>query len=181
MWYSNLGKIFISRHILHQHWYTCSIALPVRRNIQHRSLLSRPIPQLRFNLFVISGKFASKMAFYQTKQMEVTLPTLNRKYSFINILCTQSFPQRTHNRTLRIGSIHINHGRHLYYWNQSLNIHMHVCYLDCHEDGLCCYLVILIEKLVRPLQLFYFNLWPIYWLFIILQLGQLSFWAFCII
>jgi hypothetical protein len=30
----------ISRHILHQHWYTCPIALPVRRNPQHRSLLT---------------------------------------------------------------------------------------------------------------------------------------------
>jgi hypothetical protein len=28
-------KTFISWHILHQHWYTCSIALPVRRNLQH--------------------------------------------------------------------------------------------------------------------------------------------------
>jgi hypothetical protein len=29
-----------SRHISHQHWYTCPIALPVRRNSQHRSLLN---------------------------------------------------------------------------------------------------------------------------------------------
>jgi hypothetical protein len=34
-----------------------------------------------------------------------------------------------------------------------------VCYLDCHEAGLCCYLVIHIENLLRPLQLFYFHLW----------------------
>jgi hypothetical protein len=37
MWYSNLGKTFISRHILHQHWYTCSIILTVRQNPQQRS------------------------------------------------------------------------------------------------------------------------------------------------
>jgi hypothetical protein len=43
-------------------------------------------------------------------------------------------------------------------------MNMRVCYLDCHEAGLCCYLVIHIENLLRPLQLFYFHLWPIYWL-----------------
>jgi hypothetical protein len=41
MWYSKLEKkTCISRHILHQHWYTCPVALPVRRNPQHRSLLT---------------------------------------------------------------------------------------------------------------------------------------------
>jgi hypothetical protein len=36
--------------------------------------------------------------------------------------------------------------------------------LDCHEAGLCCYLVIHIENLLCPLQLYYFHLWPVYWL-----------------
>jgi hypothetical protein len=36
MWYSNLEKTFISWHILHKHWYTCPIALQVRRNAQHK-------------------------------------------------------------------------------------------------------------------------------------------------
>jgi hypothetical protein len=51
MWYSNLEKTFISWHVLHQHWYTCPIALPVRRNPQHRSLLTvvQPLPHLGFN------------------------------------------------------------------------------------------------------------------------------------
>jgi hypothetical protein len=31
---------------------------------------------------------------------------------------------------------------------------MRVCYLDCHEAGLCCYLVIHIEILLHLLQLF---------------------------
>jgi hypothetical protein len=38
MWYTNLEKSFTSRNILHQHWYPCPIALPVRRNPQHRSV-----------------------------------------------------------------------------------------------------------------------------------------------
>jgi hypothetical protein len=30
---------------------------------------------------------------------------------------------------------------------------IHVCYLDCHEAGLCCYLVIYTENLLHILQL----------------------------
>jgi hypothetical protein len=57
--YSNLGKTFISRHTLHQHWYTCPVVLSARRNPQHRSL-----PHLSFNLFVISETSATKVVFY---------------------------------------------------------------------------------------------------------------------
>jgi hypothetical protein len=41
---------------------------------------------------------------------------------------------------------------------------MRVCYLDCHEAGLCCYLVKHIENLLHPLQLYYYHLWPSCWL-----------------
>jgi hypothetical protein len=74
-----------------------------------------------------------------------TLPTVNKKYFFMNIL--------------------LKHGHQFDYWNQPLNMRMRVCYLDYHEVGLCCYLVLYTEKLLRSLQLFYFHLWPIYWLF----------------
>jgi hypothetical protein len=43
-------------------------------------------------------------------------------------------------------------------------MHMRVCYLHCHEAGLCCYLVIHTENLLHPFQMFYFLLWPVYWL-----------------
>jgi hypothetical protein len=36
----NWGKTIISRHILHEHPYTCPIALPMRRNPQHGNLLT---------------------------------------------------------------------------------------------------------------------------------------------
>jgi hypothetical protein len=58
----------------------------------------------------------------------------------------------------------LKHGRHFDYWNQTMNMRMRVCYLECHEAGLCCYLVIHIENLLHPLKLFYFHLGPIYWL-----------------
>jgi hypothetical protein len=96
-----------------------------------------------------------------------TLPTVNRKHLFINILCTEYFdPQKkTHNRTLLFSSIHTPQLRcHFNYWNQPLNMSMRVCYLDCHEAGLCCYLVIHIENLLRSLRLLYSHLLHIYWL-----------------
>jgi hypothetical protein len=52
---------------------------------------------------------------------------------------------------------------------------MRVWYLCCHETRLCCYLVIHIENLLRPLQLFYFHSSRIYWLSLahyILNLGS---------
>jgi hypothetical protein len=38
MWHSNLEKTSISRHVLQHHWFTCPTGLPVRRNLQHRSI-----------------------------------------------------------------------------------------------------------------------------------------------
>jgi hypothetical protein len=64
------------------------------------------------------------------------------------------FPIKTHKTSLLFGSI-LNYGCHVDYWNQPLNLRMRVCYLDRHEDAVCCYLVIHVENL-RPLQLFYF-------------------------
>jgi uncharacterized membrane protein len=59
-------------------------------------------------------------------------------------------------------SIILKYGRHFDYQNQPLNMRMRVCYLDCHEAGLCCYIVINLENLLLPLQLFYFHLCHIY-------------------
>jgi hypothetical protein len=88
----------------------------------------------------------------------------------MNILCTESFcPQKRHNRTQLFGSIHLKHGRRFYHWNQPLNTRMSICFLDRREAGLCCYLVIHIGNLLRPLQQFYFHLWPIYWLSLVTE------------
>jgi hypothetical protein len=98
----------------------------------------------------------------------INFSTINRKHFFMNILCIESFcPPNKHNRTLLLSSTLLKHGHHFNYWNQPLIICMFLCYLDCHEAGLCCYLVIHIENLLHPLQLFYFHLRPIYWLSLI--------------
>jgi hypothetical protein len=142
-------RTFISRHILHQCWYTCPTALPVRLNPQHRSLLtvvsatSAPLRHQRNVCHPVVNCFTRH-----------TLPTINRKHLCINILCIESFhPQNMHNITLLFGRIHLKHGRQFDYWNQSLNMHMRVCYLDCHEVGLCFCLVVHAENLLRQLQL----------------------------
>jgi hypothetical protein len=60
-----------------------------------------------------------------------TLPTVNRKHLFMNILWIEYFcPQKTHNRTLLLGRTQLKHRRHFDYWNNSLNMCMRVCYLD---------------------------------------------------
>jgi hypothetical protein len=71
-------------------------------------------------------------------------------------------PINTHNRMLFFGSILLKHGRHFDYWKQPQTMRMRVCYLDCYETGVCCYLVMHIENLLRPLQFFCFYLWYIY-------------------
>jgi hypothetical protein len=78
------------------------------------------------------------------------------------------FPTKKSNITLLLGSAPLKHRHHFDYWNQPMNMHMCICYIGWHEAGLCCYLVIHIENLLHPLQLFYLHLWPIYWLSLIL-------------
>jgi hypothetical protein len=112
--------------------------------------------------------------------MRQTLPTVNKKHLFRNILCVESFcSQKTQNRTLLFGSKLLKHGRQFDYWNQPLNTRMRVCYLHCHETRLCCYLVIHMANILRLLQLFYFHLRPIYWLPRISYL-HISYWKSCL-
>jgi hypothetical protein len=112
-----LKKKLISPHNLHKHWYTCPIALPVHRNSQHRSLLTvvsatstppfQPLRHQRNVFHPVVNRF--------TRQ---TLLTVNRKHFFMNGFCIEPFcPQRTHYRTLLLGSTFLRHGRHFDYWN----------------------------------------------------------------
>jgi hypothetical protein len=58
MWYSNLEETFLSRHVLHQHWYTCPISWPMYRNPQtHKSF------DCCLRHFRISITFAIKVVF----------------------------------------------------------------------------------------------------------------------
>jgi hypothetical protein len=98
-----------------------------------------------------------------------TLLTINRKHFFMNILSVESFCLQKRIIECCFLVVHPQAQSHFTYCNQLLNMCMHVCYIDCHGVGLCCYLVIHIENLLRPLQLFYFHLWSIYRLSLIVK------------
>jgi hypothetical protein len=70
-------------------------------------LLSQPLPHLRFNLFVISETSATLFDPVVNRLTRQTLPTVDRTYVFMNILCTESF---SHKRMLPFGSILLKHG-----------------------------------------------------------------------
>jgi hypothetical protein len=133
----------------------------VRRDTQHLSLLTvvsatsaPPFQPLRHQ-----RNFCHQESNFSTKLSRQTLPTVNRKHFFMNIFALSPFAHKnTHNRTLLFGSIFLMHGRCFDYRNQPLNMRIRVFYLDYYEAELCCYLVIHIENLLRPLQLFYFHL-----------------------
>jgi hypothetical protein len=98
----------------------------------------------------------------------------NRKHFFMNILCIESFCLQKRTKNGFFGGTLLTHGHYFDHWNQHLNMRMRVCYLDCHEAGLCCYLVIHIENILLPLQLFYLHLWPVYWLSLIIIIRKRS-------
>jgi hypothetical protein len=60
-----------------------------------------------------------------------TLPTINRKHFFMNIIFSESFCPQKLNRMLLFSSPLLKHDRYFDYQNQPLNMHMRVCYLDC--------------------------------------------------
>jgi hypothetical protein len=156
---------------IHQQWYTCPIALPVHRNPQHvkkscdcclshfRTWSGIPCDcrtSLRISRPSCESPYAPNTSHHKQE-------TLLYEYPLQCVL----LPTKSHN-TLLFNMTFLKDGRHFDYWYQPLNIRMRVFrYLACHEAGLCCYLVIHIESLLHPLQLIYFHLWLIYWLFLV--------------
>jgi hypothetical protein len=166
MWYLKVGEkklIFLdisSTNTLpvngkpQRRFFTCCLG-HFRTSVSSSATFERPWENLSTQL----------ESLYATNTSQHKHETFIYKYSLIDSLCPQ---KKTHNRTLLFGNILLIDGRHFYYWNQPLNMRIRVCYLDCHEAGLCFYLLIHIEILLRPLQLLYFHLWPVYWLCFIL-------------
>jgi hypothetical protein len=100
-------KTFISRHILHQHWYTCPIALPVRRNPQHWSH-DCCLSHFRTWSCIICDFRTSLTEFLDpvvNRFMRQTLPTVNRKHFFMNILCIKSFCSQRKRTTEHCSSV----------------------------------------------------------------------------
>jgi hypothetical protein len=160
MWHSNLGK---------KNFYFSTNSPLALIHLSHRFTTASKSFDFCLSHFRTSVSNSSSPAkclpstceqLYATNTSHRTLYTFLDEYPLHWVLWP---PKETQNRTLLFGST-LKHGRHSDYWNQLLNMRMCVCYLDFHEAWLCCYLVIHIENLLRPLQLFYFHLWPIYWL-----------------
>jgi hypothetical protein len=94
---------------------------------------------------------------YATK----TVPTVNRKHFFINILCVKFFFPHRNTKECCFSLVHSSNTVAILttdtsFWTGACAFAI--------WTGLCCYIVIHIENLLRQLQLFYFYLWPVYWL-----------------
>jgi hypothetical protein len=158
------------------------------RSIEVFWLLSQPLPHLRFNLYVIRETFATQWwTALRYKHFSPWTGHISLWLSFA--LSHFAHKKKRTNRTLLFGRTLLKHSRHFDSWNQPLDMRMRVFYRNCHEVGLCwrytqktyyvhysCFtsicdwtvLVIHTENLIHPLQLFYFHLWPIYWLSLVL-------------
>jgi hypothetical protein len=161
-------KTFISRHIPYTNGdtflpspYQC-VETP---SIDVLWLLSQPFPQLRLNL-CISETFDTQL---WTALSDKHFPPYTGNISWwISFVVSPFAPE--HNRKLFFVSTLLKHSHHFDHWNQPLNMRMRVCDLDSYESGLCCYLVIHIENVLHTLQLFYFQLRPVYWIPLVLKL-----------
>jgi hypothetical protein len=110
-------------------------------------LLCQPLPHFLFKLFVISETFSTNVEpLYMTD-------ISHRKQETFLCLCTESFcPQEAHNRTCSLVVYPSSTFAILTTKPASKLVHARLL------PRLCCYLVIHIGNLLRPLQLFYFHL-----------------------
>jgi hypothetical protein len=145
MSYSNLEK----KLIFSTYTPPVLIRLPhrfiVHRNPQYTILFDSCLSYLRTWSGIICEfitpltEFLDLLVNRSTRQ---TLPIVNKKHFFMKILRIGSFCPQKRTTGLCSSVVHSSSSRHFDYWNHRLNMHMRVCYLDCHEAGLCCYLVI---------------------------------------
>jgi hypothetical protein len=169
MWYSNLKKKHLFLDISSTNIYTL---VP----LHYQCVETRSIEMFFFYCCLSHFRIWSGIAcYFETSFREFlgpvvnrftrqTLPTVNISLRISFALHLSPFAHNTNNRTLLLGCTLLKHGRHFDYWNQRVTMRMLVCFLDCHQAGLCCYLVRHTGNVLRPLQLFYFNLWFVYWL-----------------
>jgi hypothetical protein len=98
------------------------------------------LSHLRFNFFVIVGTFATQL--WTALRDKHFAPKTGHTFIYANPLHQVFCPQKCITER-RISVVHtLKHGSHFDHWNHSLRKRRRVCYLDCHEAGLCCYLVI---------------------------------------
>jgi hypothetical protein len=143
MWYSNPEKnIYFSTYhpptLIHLSYLFTSASKPAALKFWP---LSQPLSHLRFNLFVTIETFATFLDPIGNCFMQQTLPTLNRKHFFMNILCTKSFRTQKRTRERCSAVVHASSTVAVLTTETNLWTCMLVRCLDCHKAGLCCYLV----------------------------------------
>jgi hypothetical protein len=102
--------------------------------------LSQPLVQHQLRLSNVLERISrpSCEPFYATNTSHRKQETFLYEYPLRWVL----LPTRAHNRTLLIFTTLLKRGHYFHYCNLPLNMSLRVCYLDYHEAGLCCYLVI---------------------------------------
>jgi hypothetical protein len=141
-------ETFISRHILHQHWYTCPIALPARRNRQHTVVSATSASP--FHLLPISNVL-ERISRPSCESFYITNASYRKQEIFL-------YEYPLHSVLLPIKKLITERCSSVVYSSSTVailtigtSLWTCVCYLDCHEAGLCCYLVIHIVNLLHPL------------------------------
>jgi hypothetical protein len=145
MWYSNLGKhLFLDISSTNIDTLVPSLYQCVKTHSKEVFwLFSQPLPQ------PFSTSSSAKRLPPNCEPLYSTNTSHRKQEKKLRISFSYSPPPppKTHNRTLPFGSI-LKHDRNFDYWNQPPNMRMRVSYLDSHEAGLCCYLVIHTENRV---------------------------------
>jgi hypothetical protein len=127
-------------------------------------LLYEPFPHLRFNPFVLKRNFTTEaQPLYATKNSQ----RKQKICSWISFALSPFAPKKECTRercssVVKFTSTDATFTTETSQWACACASATY--YLCCHEDGLCCYLVIRIEEQLRTLHLFYFHVWPSYWL-----------------
>jgi hypothetical protein len=157
MWYSNLeNNLFLDISSTNIDTLVSSLYRCVEtRSIEVFWLLSHSLPHLigrHLKLSNVNERISqpSSEPLYATNTSHHIHDTFLYEYPFHWVVLLTKNAQQ--NDALR-------YFRHFDYWNQPLNMSMRVCYLYCHEAGLCCYLAIRMKPITSVTVVF--HLWPI--------------------
>jgi hypothetical protein len=130
MWDSNLGKhIFLdvfSTSMSHRFTSVCSVSATSAPPFQ---------PLHQRNVCHVSWPRCEPLYARDTSHHKQEIFLYEYPLNWVLLLT------KTNNAMLFFSGTHLKHGRHFDYWNQPLNVCMRVCYLDCHEVGVWCYVV----------------------------------------
>jgi hypothetical protein len=162
MWYSNLEK----KTYLDISSTNIGTLIPVlyqcveTRSVKVSLLFSQPLPHLRF----ILCEFRTSFREFLDRAVNCLCHKHHHKQEILIYeypLHWVLMPYKNAQEETALRYYTLKQSRHFDHRNQPQDMRMRVCYVHCHEADLCSYLVIHIEILLHPLNLFYFNFWPI--------------------